>query len=53
LPSSEPTAEVGEKSLPDQDPESTGTVKSASAGGAVLSYPEVEIYEEPAAKSDN
>jgi hypothetical protein len=56
LPSSEPTTVVGENLLPDQDPESTGTVKPAatepSTGAAELSYPQVEINEEPAAKSD-
>jgi hypothetical protein len=51
-PSSEPTTVVGEK-LPDQDPEFTGTVKSASTGDAVLALPKVEPYEEPAAQSDN
>jgi hypothetical protein len=55
LPSSEPTTVVGKNLLPDQDPESTGTVQPAatdSTGAAVLSYPKVEIDEEPAAKSD-
>jgi hypothetical protein len=51
-PSSEPTNVVGEK-LPDQDPEFTGTVKSASTGDAVLALPKVEPYEEPATQSDN
>jgi hypothetical protein len=57
LPSSEPTAVVGENSLPDQDPVTTGTVTSAStgssAGAAVLSYPKVEIYEEPVARIED
>jgi hypothetical protein len=53
LPSSEPATAVGENLLPDQGPETTGTVRSASAGAAVLSYPKVEIYEEPAAQSEN
>jgi hypothetical protein len=52
-PSSEPTTVVGENVLPDQDPEFTGTVKSASTGATVLSFPNVEPYEEPAARSDN
>jgi hypothetical protein len=56
LPSSEPTTAAGENLPPDQDPESTGTVKpestGSSTGAAVLSYPKVEIYEEPAAGSD-
>ena len=57
LPSAEPTTVVGENSLSEQDPESTGTVKPATAGpstgATVLPYPNVEIYEEPAARSDN
>jgi hypothetical protein len=52
-PSSEPTTVVKENALPDQDPEFTGTVKSASTGDAVLPLPKVEPYEEPAAQSDN
>ena len=53
LPSSEPTTIVGENVLPDQEPEYTETVKSVSPGAAVVSYPEVEIYEEPAGRSDD
>jgi hypothetical protein len=53
-PAPEPTTVVGENVLPDQEPEVTGTVKSASTdAAAVLSYPKVEPYEEPAARSDN
>ena len=52
-PSSEPTTIVGENVLPDQEPEYTGTVNSAASGAAVVSYPEVEIYEEPALRSDD
>jgi hypothetical protein len=52
-PSSEPTTVVEENVLPDQHPEFTGTVKSASTGAAVLPLPTVEPYEEPAARSDN
>jgi hypothetical protein len=51
LPSSEPTAIVGEDALPNQDPEITGTVNSAVSGAAIVSMPEVEIYEEPAGRS--
>jgi hypothetical protein len=51
-PSSEPTTVVGENVPPDQDPETTGTVTSASTGPALLSYPKVEIYEEPVARTD-
>lgn len=52
-PSSEPTTVVEENVLPDQHPEFTGTVKSASTGATVLPLPTVEPYEEPAARSDN
>jgi hypothetical protein len=55
-PSSEPTTVVGENVPPDQDPETTGTLTSASTGpstgAALLSYPKVEIYEEPVARTD-
>ena len=50
---------VGENLPSGQEPEFTGTVTphdssaGASTGAAVLSYPKVEIYEEPAAPSDN
>jgi hypothetical protein len=60
-PMTEATTVVGEISPPDQDPDVTGTVKLADqdssagpvTGAAVLSYPKVEIYEEPIAQSDN
>ena len=47
LPSSEPAAIVGEDVLPDQEPETTATVNSAISGAAVVSTPEIEIYEDP------
>ena len=47
LPSSEPAAIVGEEVLPNQDPETTGTVNSAVSSAAVVSTPEIEIYEDP------
>jgi hypothetical protein len=53
LPSSEPAAIVGEDVLPNQEPETTGTVNSAVSGAAVVSTPEVEIYEEPIGRSDD
>jgi len=53
LPSSEPTTIVGENALPDQEPETTGTVNSAISGAALVSTPEIEIYEDPAGRSDN
>jgi hypothetical protein len=53
LPSSEPAAIVGEDVLPNQDPETTGTVNPAVSGAAVVSTPEVEIYEEPIGRSDD
>jgi hypothetical protein len=55
----EPTTVVGENLPSGQEPEFTGTVTShdssagPSTGAAVLSYPKVEIYEEPTAPSDN
>jgi hypothetical protein len=57
----EATTVVGEISPPDQEPEITGTVKLADQdssagpvnGAAVVSYPKVEIYEEPLSQSDN
>jgi hypothetical protein len=66
-PGSEPIAEpatvVGENVSSDHEPEFTGTVTpldsyhdsfaGPSTGAAVLSYPKVEIYEEPTARSDN
>ena len=53
LPSSGPAAIVGEDAPPNQDPETTGTVSSAVSGAAVVPTPEVEIYEEPAGRSDD
>ena len=47
LPSSEPAAIVGEEVLPNQDPETTGTVNSAVSSTAVVSTPEIEIHEDP------
>jgi hypothetical protein len=56
-PSTEPTTVVGENVPPDQDSVTTGTVTSASSGSstgaALLSYPKVEIYEDPVARSDD
>jgi hypothetical protein len=51
LPSPEPTAAVGEI-VPAPEPETTGTVSFAVSGAALVSTPEVEIYEEPTARSD-
>jgi hypothetical protein len=51
--SPEPTTVIGENVPPEQaDPETTGTVSSAISGAAVVQYPKVEIYEEPAGRSD-
>jgi len=44
----EPPATVAEVSSPEADPETTGSVQPAVTGAAVLSFPHVEIYEEPA-----
>jgi hypothetical protein len=58
-PTAEPTTVAGENLPSGQEAEFTGTVtpRDSSAGpltgAAVLSYPKVEIYEEPAAPSDN
>jgi hypothetical protein len=58
-PPAEPQTVVGENLPSGQEPEVTGTVtpRDSSAGpltgAAVLSYPKVEIYEEPTAQSDN
>jgi hypothetical protein len=62
-PGTEPIVEpttVVEESLPSvPEPEVTGTVRPGEAsagpstGAAVLSYPKVEIYEEPTARSDD
>jgi hypothetical protein len=49
-PSSEAATVVGENLPTDQVPEITGSVKPAATGAAVLSFPKVEIYEEPAAR---
>jgi hypothetical protein len=61
----EPTTVVGEILPSDPEPEFTGTVKTEaqdslhdssagpSTGAAVLSYPKVEIYEEPVARTDD
>jgi len=62
-PGTEPievTTVVGEISPPHQDPDFTGTVKLADqdssvgpvTGAAVVSYPNVEIYQEPSSQSD-
>ena len=53
LPSSGPAAIVGEDAAPNQHPETTGTVNTSISGAAVVSTPEVEIYEEPAGRSDD
>jgi hypothetical protein len=54
-PASEPSDSaatvVSENSSP-ADPETTGSVAQAVTGAAVLSFPHVEIYEEPVAKSE-
>jgi hypothetical protein len=47
LPSSGPITIVSENVLPDQEPETTGTVNSAISGAVVASTPEIEIYEDP------
>ena len=39
--------------LPDQGPEYTGTVKTASSGAAVVLHPEIEISTVPGARSDD
>jgi hypothetical protein len=56
LPPSEPAVEpvtvVGENLLSEPEPETTGTV-TASGGAAVLPSPKLEIYEEPAARSED
>jgi hypothetical protein len=60
-PVAEPVTVVGETLPSDQGPDFTGTVKAAehdssagpSTGAAVVSYPKVEIYEEPAARTDD
>jgi hypothetical protein len=60
-PITQPAAVVGENSASDRDNDITGTVKLAdhdssagpSTGPAVVSYPKVEIYEEPAVRSND
>jgi hypothetical protein len=48
-----PPAAAEDSALREQDPETTGTLTPAVTGAAVLSYPKVEIYEDPvAAPSD-
>jgi hypothetical protein len=39
--------------LPDQDPDYTGTVQTASSGAAVVLHPEIEISIVPVARSDD
>ncbi len=51
-PSAEAATVVGENLLTDQAPEITGSVKPAVTGAAVLTFPKVEIYEEPAAQPE-
>jgi hypothetical protein len=54
-PAAEPAAVVSEDVLPQPEPETTGTVAPASAseGDAVAPAPKLEVYEEPAAKSED
>jgi hypothetical protein len=54
-PKAEPATVLSENALPQPEPEITGTVASASAseGDAVAPAPKLEVYEEPAAKSDD
>jgi hypothetical protein len=52
VPPSEAATVVGENLLTDQAPEITGSVQPAVTGAAVLSFPKVEIYEEPAARPE-
>ena len=51
-PPSEAATVVGENLLTDQAPDITGSVQPAVTGAAVLSFPKVEIYEEPAAQPE-
>jgi hypothetical protein len=57
LPSADSTAVTEKDVLPGRDPDYTGSVAPASdgpiTGAAVLSYPKVEIYEEPAVRADD
>jgi hypothetical protein len=48
-----PTNVQGSNLLPDQEPEYTGTVKTASVGAAVVLHPEIEISIVPGARSDD
>jgi hypothetical protein len=54
-PSIEPATVIRENVLPQPEPETTGTVASAPATGddAVAPAPKLEVYEEPAAKSED
>ena len=45
---SEQSGAVEEKSVDDQEPEHTGTVRSASSGAAIVLFPGVEVTEDPA-----
>jgi hypothetical protein len=47
-PAAESAGGVEEKSVADLEPEHTGMVQTASTGAAIVSYPEVEVTEEPA-----
>ena len=44
---------VSENVLPEPELETTGTVAPASEGGAVVPAPKLEVYEEPAARSED
>jgi biotin carboxyl carrier protein len=54
-PAAEPATVVSENALPQPEPEITGTVASAAAseGDAVAPAPKLEVFEEPAAKSED
>jgi hypothetical protein len=54
-PAAEPATVVSENALPQPEPEITGTVAAASASesDAVAPAPKLEVYEEPAAKSED
>jgi hypothetical protein len=47
-PTPEETGAAEENAVADQEPEHTGTVRTASTGAAIVSYPEVEVTVEPA-----
>ena len=51
-PPSEAATVVGENLLTDQAADITGSVQPAATGAAILSFPKVEIYEEPAAQPE-